>query len=258
MSLHTFESFFNRKKDVHPYHRTLLNLGWDYDEKTNTYNDIHNEVSVMFSYFGQDSLFWKDGAHFPIGRLKGLDTMGMPFESLENFPRIIGEYGFISKNLKIEDFTSWKPEMISGRFDVAFSDTIKNLKGLENTIMHCDLLIDHCESLTSLEGCPQLSNNVLTIEGCKNLKDLSGLQGVQLLSINFDNTSISLIERSFVKNSLFDGIENYWKELYFYLVRTRSYDMSYDINWPKDFFDTLPTEYKNAYNSKRAINKFNL
>jgi len=258
MSLHTFESFFSSKKDKkNPLHKILINKGWSLNE--NGRYDFNGDFDVLHSYYGENKLVWKDGIRFPIGYVKGFDNMRMPIKSVKNFPKRIGKYGITLKNVHVSNFLQWKPEVCNGLFEIEHNERLKNLKGLEKMTMNHDLEISNCVELTSLEGCPQMPNNVLLLEGCPNLKSLSSLEGVELLNINEIGTNnFPKIEIEFVKDKARFKIEDYWMELYGYIIENQKYDESFKINWPEKEFNKLPEDYRNMYKSKTSINKYNL
>ena len=253
MILQTFEGFFNSKKQ-HPLHQILLNFGWKFNKKSGKY-DKDSSFDMSFTFFNEDGLAWKDGIKFPIGTVEGFDMMSMQIETTKNFPIRIGKEGFKIDNCPISNMGDWRPELCSGNFSMA-SINITNLKGLEDMVLHGDLDLSFCTDLTSLEGMPEMSNNSLDITECHNLKTLYGIRKV--LSITYNASGIPIAERKFTGEYARFGINDYWNELYMYIVRTQIYDQSYEVQWPKEIFETLPEEYKNAYISKAGINKYNL
>jgi hypothetical protein len=258
MYLDTFESFFiNRKKNDHPLHDTLTNLGWTFNKDTGRY-DTDNNFSLVFTLFNEKpgSLAWKDGVRFPIGRVGGFDAMGMPIESTKNFPTHIGSGGISLDNTYISEIGDWRPELCVGNFSMA-NTKIKSLKGLEDMTLHGDLDVDYNDNLTDLQGIPLMGNNTLDIDACHNLRTLYGVREILNIS-NHRWTKVPDVEIDFIRNRGRFGIQDYWKELYGYVIEKQKYELSFDVKWPDEFFRTLPEEYQNMYNSKSTINKYNL
>jgi len=107
--------------------------------------------------------------------------------------------------------------------------SIKNLKGLNRTI---DLIISGCSNLTSLEGIPNMVENIF-------IKDAIRLP---------------LIEEDFAVHIGLHGFKDYHLDLLKFAVQAKRENELKDVNFPEEFKKDIPELIRSA----GGLNKFNI
>lgn len=245
MLLERYEQFrFNRM-----HFDRLTSLGWTFNDNLNRYDHKRYRLVVRQDKGDYEGLINSDGEIlFPIGEVGMFEYERVEIKSVKNFPKIINET--VSLSLNVKDFKEWSP--LRFKSNVYLTGSFESLKGLEYTEIYGDLYINHGVNLTSLEFCPNLPNNVLTITHTDSLKDLSHLAGKDILDVNPSyGGRISEAEARFVSESIVKNIKDYWQEFLGY-CDSNKIDLDSIKNWPEGFLS------KNLKRSIKGKNKFNL
>ena len=151
-----------------------------------------------------------------------------------------------------------RPWIYEGDFKVT-EDMVKNGKMIKEKIPDKVIGDFYCynNQLTSLEGCPSsvsgnfdcFNNQLSSLEGCP-----INVGGIFYYSNNLQDLTI---EKNFIKSGRCSSKENYWKDLFQYMIDEKI-DLNKVKSWPDKFIETMDDQYKNLLKSYKNINKYNL